>query len=328
LRLGRKGTILVASFWLLAILSMLAIGIAFRISLEARLNRYFIDGTKALYLAKAAVYKAKELLSRDTNAYDSLRECGVILPREEKPEGDPAALFVNMKLGEGSFSVVYKEGGAAYPGMADEERRININTASQETLERLLGTEKAEVASAIIDWRDADDAPLPKGAENEYYQLLEHPYACKNASFTVTEEMLLVKGMTPELFNSIKDYVTVFGAGKVNVNTASERVFVSLGMTDALSKKIVDFRSGSDGISGTADDNVFTSVDIESVVPALSNEEVFAIGNLKNSFTTKSDYFKIEAEGSVEKSRTKKKLICVIKRDEAGAVPLIYYREL
>jgi hypothetical protein len=56
-----------------------------------------------------------------------------------------------------------------------------------------------EIADSIIDWRDTDEQVSATGAESEYYQSLQPPYQCKNGPFETVEELLLVKGMTPEL---------------------------------------------------------------------------------------------------------------------------------
>src|SRR5262249_12987180 len=56
-----------------------------------------------------------------------------------------------------------------------------------------------EVANAILDWIDADDQLRTNGAEDEYYQTLQPPYHCKNAPLDSLEELLLVRGVTPEL---------------------------------------------------------------------------------------------------------------------------------
>jgi len=93
---------------------------------------------------------------------------------------------------------------------------------------------------AIIDWVDYGDgdAEEPEGAESEYYQGLESPYACKNGPMTSIEELLLIKGITPELYfgdpeqeqEPLSEYLTVHGdwQGRVNVNTAREEVIAAI----------------------------------------------------------------------------------------------------
>ncbi len=93
---------------------------------------------------------------------------------------------------------------------------------------------------AILDWLDYNDsdAEEPEGAETEFYQGLENPYSCKNGPMTCIEELLLVKGITPELYFGdseqeqapLSEYLTVHGdwRGRVNVNTARVEVIAAI----------------------------------------------------------------------------------------------------
>ncbi len=76
-----------------------------------------------------------------------------------------------------------------------------------------------DTAEAILDWLDEDDEPRDYGAETEYYMTLPTPYAAKNGPLDSIEELLLVKGVTPEL---------LFGAdvNRNGVVDASEQQFV------------------------------------------------------------------------------------------------------
>jgi type II secretory pathway component PulK len=98
-------------------------------------------------------------------------------------------------------------------GLEDESTRLNINillTADElipdggrTLLMALPGMETLEdpesIADAIMDWIDEDDEPREYGAELEYYQTLQPPYAPKNGPLETVEELLLVRGITPEL---------------------------------------------------------------------------------------------------------------------------------
>jgi len=83
-------------------------------------------------------------------------------------------------------------------GLVDEASKLNLNTASQSMLEGLPSI-TAELAAAILDWRDEDDEPLEGGAETETYQLRDPSYVCKNAPFETVEELALVHGATWEI---------------------------------------------------------------------------------------------------------------------------------
>lgn len=55
------------------------------------------------------------------------------------------------------------------------------------------------IADAILDWIDTDTDPRPSGCEDEYYSTLPSPYACPNQPLQSVEELLLVRGVTPQL---------------------------------------------------------------------------------------------------------------------------------
>jgi DNA uptake protein ComE-like DNA-binding protein len=106
-----------------------------------------------------------------------------------------------VQLGDGFFWILnpsLDDDSAYYFGIRDEASRINLNSATTDVLLKLPGT-TAELAASIVDWRDGDSDVTPGGAESEYYLLLADPYYCKNAPFETVEELVLVKGASPQL---------------------------------------------------------------------------------------------------------------------------------
>lgn len=285
-----KGAILIVALWMLAILTVFAVGLGHRMSMEIKIVGFYLDRLKAESLAKAGLRraieeKAGELRQGMSTDIDALSESWA-----NNPE-----LFKKISLGDGTYTVSYefmeeetekKEAMTLY-GMMDEESRININTAPFEVLTNLFLSKEHDassakgMAAAIIDWRDEDsyvgvdpDTKLPIGAEDEYYQDLKSPYNCKNKEFEIVEELFLVKGITPEVFYGedidedgileqfevgIQNSVTVHGSGKVNINTGSRTVLAALfGEAFAeLPDRIIEYRRGMDGDIGTDDDRWF-----------------------------------------------------------------------
>jgi general secretion pathway protein K len=88
------------------------------------------------------------------------------------------------------------------------------------------------ITEAVIDWRDADENPTGGGgAEDGIYDSRQPPFRTPNRPFYSISELLLVEGMTPELYRAIEHHVTVWpldGTGSINVNTASPNVLRSL----------------------------------------------------------------------------------------------------
>ena len=84
---------------------------------------------------------------------------------------------------------------------------------------------------AVRDWIDADgEVSGAGGAEDEDYLGQKPPYRAANQLMKSPSELLLVKGMTPELYTALEPYVTALPASNtpINVNTASEPVLMSL----------------------------------------------------------------------------------------------------
>lgn len=89
---------------------------------------------------------------------------------------------------------------------------------------------EAPVTQAILDWLDADaEVRFPNGAEDAYYLKLDHPYRAANRPFSDVSELLLVRGVTPEVYARLLPFVTVLPAETaININTAPAEVLMSL----------------------------------------------------------------------------------------------------
>lgn len=93
-------------------------------------------------------------------------------------------------------------------GLEDESSRLNLNSlviadtyatnGGREMLMSLPGM-TVDIADAIMDWIDDDDDTREFGAEFDYYQSLGSPYEPNNGPFNTVEELLLVRGVVPEL---------------------------------------------------------------------------------------------------------------------------------
>ncbi|HZL91455.1 MAG TPA: hypothetical protein VFB96_24010 [Pirellulaceae bacterium] len=93
-------------------------------------------------------------------------------------------------------------------GLEDESTRLNLNVLP--TIEQtipgagvtlLMGLPgmTEDVADAILDWLDSDEEERELGAETAYYTGLSPAYGAKNGPLETVEELLLVRGVTPEL---------------------------------------------------------------------------------------------------------------------------------
>ena len=119
----------------------------------------------------------------------------------------------------------------------DEGGKINLNTVNDESKDIFLdlltsnGIEEEDadvIVDSTIDWIDKDDWHHINGAESPYYESLAEPYEAKNAKFDSIEELRLVKGVTSDVYESIRSFITVFGSDKINLNFADKEVLVSI----------------------------------------------------------------------------------------------------
>ncbi len=130
--------------------------------------------------------------------------------------------------------------------------------------------EEAEaLLDAMADWVDKDDNERAQGAEEAHYRAGNPSHGCRNDKIPQLEELLLVKGMTPEILygdrehEGIADYVTVAGEdGKINLNTAPLPVLQALSpeMTVELAQELIDFREDKRNLEALAQINWYTSV--------------------------------------------------------------------
>ena len=197
--------------------------------------------------------------------------------------------LVDVPLGSGKISVK----------ITDNERKFNINTvANNQALMNealtVIGTDAGEIPTIIAsiqDWIDKDDEMHPSGAETEYYQSLDQPYSAKNGPIDDLSELLLIKGVTAEIYwgpnstNHAKnifqsknpvsrggliptaqlvsagliDVFTPVSSGRLNINTCSALELRMTGMDESSAQHIIQLRAGPDGVDGTEDDVPFSS---------------------------------------------------------------------
>jgi len=332
---SNKGSILIISLWSLCLLAVFAVtlgyGVRQKIALVAKLD----ERSQLSLIADAGVRKAiAELRKEEERTYDSLNDLW----------SNNQAAFCDVSLGAGAFSVCYdyRDEDAQIPqiryGLIDEERKININKMHKDVIERLfrvgLGLEEIQaqdLAASIVDWRDSDsELSVPVGsAEGIYYRNLTYPYEAKDAEFEVLDELLLVKGMTQGLFEIIRDYVTIYGSGKVNVNTASASALLALGLNDGIVDKIIKFRRGKDNAPGTADDDFFdTPASIVAKLSQafeLSDSDVAQLSIIREQYlVTRSENFMIKSVAKLINRKISIEAYSAVKR-ESGKI--LYWQE-
>lgn len=217
--------------WLAAALAAIAFSLANTVRGESERSAAAVDGVRSYYLAEGAIERALLYMdwSGHTQPDGTTRYWSYIIPsvRMEFPSGEATVEFI------------------------PETAKLNVNYAPPEELYRMLtalGADPARartIAMGIVDWRSRPE----EGATefDQYYLSLTPSFPSRHASFEETEELLLIKGMTPELYygnfdrddkgrlrprGGLRDCLSVYGTGgAVDVNTAEPAVLAAIGLS-------------------------------------------------------------------------------------------------
>lgn len=204
----RRGYVLVAVLLVIVVLSLAAYRFADAMGAEYAVAYRVTETAQAKAFAVSGVHYAAGMLA-DPNAvantlggnpYDNPQYFSNVAVGGDKPRGGGKFALVNLAdggadAGDVRYSVRY--------GVSDESGKININalirldgggTVLQGVLMGLPNMTE-EIADAITDWVDSDDDPRASGAESGSYST----YRAKNGPLSSLDELLLVRGVTPEL---------------------------------------------------------------------------------------------------------------------------------
>jgi general secretion pathway protein K len=317
----RDGFVVIVVLCMVMLLSVLLLGFHHKARADLLSVDHFRRSEQALHYARAGLQIAIAALQDR---------------QEEK-------LWLDLLSGENTFNM---DEGKCSVTVSDETGKLNVNVLKDKKgklnrakidqvlrLFDLLNQQKNAqpkisygLVSSMIDWIDCDDqvTSLPfirygaKGAESSYYTKSKPSYACKNDLLETTEELLPVKGMTPEIYDRISDYITVYGEGKININFAPALVLRSLSeeVDAGLAQLIIDRRKLAP----------FGSVAELRELPGM-RDSIYQ--TIRRSTTVKpgSEHFQIVSQGCVDElDRT---VIAIVHTNPATKnVEIVLYKEL
>jgi len=329
---SEKGAVLIFTLVMLAVLSALTINLSSKMNHEILLLKNASDYLKASSLAKGGVDYAVALLKMDEDfEVDWLGEGWA---EEAELTFDEGILKVNVTDESGKINLNYLYTG----GKKDKNLRI------EQMLELCdnIGLDYAVIA-AIIDWIDGDEeiyellsvtAGENKGAESEYYKELPIPYPCKNSAFDTNEEVMMVKGIERERYygeEGLKNFVTVFSSGKININTAGEQVLKSTFQASLASSSEKDKTEVFEPIDDIAIALImeWRTDNMISDISQLEEQNFFSeevVNKIKTSgmFDFKSNFFKIESSAKVGK--IEKNITVIVERSRTD-IKIKYWNE-
>jgi hypothetical protein len=210
----RRGVVLLAVLVVIVLLTLAAYQYSELVLAEYKAADSYSRSAQARALADSGVQYVAALLSSPDNITNLLN--GNPYDNAQDFSGIAVGSSDHPRL-QGRFSILAlldpdDPAVSAQPyrfGVADESGKINLNALLQldssgqvahDMLMKLApNTLTEDIINSILDWIDPDDNPRSNGAENDYYSGLSPPYRCKNGPLDSLEELLLVKGMTPQL---------------------------------------------------------------------------------------------------------------------------------
>jgi general secretion pathway protein K len=349
----QSGIALIIVMCAIAVFSALAAALVFSMKVETRLARNADDEQQLLWLGRSGVEYARWILAQSSSVagepYDSLNQVWAGGPGGGGESNSPLSgiSLDNFPVGQGTVSLK----------IVDLERKANINTATQPEIQQaltLMGVDADDisvVSDSILDWIDPDDEPRIAGAESDYYLGLAPPYHAKNAPVDDLSELLLVKGVTPEMFNGgsasnnaaaqpqkpklgfgkalgqppdypfgLKDLFTPISSGRININTADENVLQLIpGVDNNAAETIIKQRSGPDGVDGTDDDTPFRNPN-ELAAAGISPQAMQQIGNL---CTVRSSAFEVHITAHIGDSS--REFIAILYRNSGTDIQVVSF---
>ncbi|WP_295442117.1 type II secretion system protein GspK [uncultured Thiodictyon sp.] len=200
-----RGIALVLVLWVLALLTVIAMGMTAAQRTETALTENVIADARFRALAEAAiVFTVGTFLTPVVPGDVGLGSGG-------PPGGPDTADWVP----NGAPRTWVFDGNALRITVSNEKSRINLNQATAPVLSALLialgvaEQEAAAIAEAIVDWRDEDDLKGLNGAEDQDYADAGRSLGAKDAPFVAVEELQQVLGVSRAIYQRLAPEVTV-----------------------------------------------------------------------------------------------------------------------
>lgn len=277
------GQSLIVSLVLLGFLTAVMGTVTVELLTESSISNARHSEVTAYYIARAGIEAGmNQLLLAKSPGYEGL---GDAWHSSQNAELRETLLGGNEGHAVGLYKVACfdVDSGQERIGIADEESKLNINTAEPAQLQRLDPAFTSDLVNAIVERR-------------------------QQRPFLTLSELNQLKGAPRNLVTKDREsLLTVWGDGKVNINTAPRAVLASLGVDEEHIKKIEEFRKGA---GGPADMGAFKT---------LGDAGPYLGGIDEKWLTTASSHFSITAQGYlVDDPEIKCKLREVVQRGPDG----------
>ncbi len=234
-RRSRRGFVLLAVLWIVAMLAILAVTlrVAGGDGVRAAQNRTWLE--QARWTAEGCVARTRAVL------HDALR-------RDTTGGQDAGRTWASADQLVASAPAMI--GSACTITLRASGTWLDINTADADDIAAVLraaGIAGADSLSAsLLDWRDVDDVARTHGAERAWYGI-ERRYLPRNGSLESVRELYRVKG-----FERLQGLDSLFSVepGRIDVNHAPVAVLASLpGFGDEALARMRDHQARGDRVN-------------------------------------------------------------------------------
>ncbi len=264
------GSALIITLLLVSILVGLVVDFVYEVYIDSSSLSNWGNAQKASLVAESGqVLSSRYLTVIKKYSYTDVREALLPVAMDFGPD---AALMIKIEDENSKFNInsIIRQNGLTNEDALSSLKKLfeylNINS---------------DLSLAIADWIDPDSEPRLTGSED----------IAKNTFLWSVDELKLIEGMDRETFDRISPYITVYGDGKININTADLPVLVSLNkeITETLAKRIIDYRKD-------------TPFEDPSYVQRVSGMEALGM-LLMGKIESKSSYFRIISTARVNEIR-------------------------
>jgi general secretion pathway protein K len=302
-----------------------ALSTALVVAMKSEFNRFYQRTANVLQAEQAYAYlRGAEDLAGMALLFDYDED-----KRRETPRDDLAEIWAQP-----TTPYALEEGGWLVGELEDLQGRFNLNflverapqergkprfTVAQAQFIRLLQAleeppvseqEAILITESITDWLDRDENPSADGAEDDYYFSRTPAHRTANRPMASVSELRAVAYMTPEIYQALAPWVTVWPQtpAPLNIHTAPAMVLRSINADQDLSPL-----SAADGLSLEEYREATGFADLDDFL----NNPVFGdkkqqMEGVKKLLGQDSSYFLLQAE--VEVADRNMRLYSVLQR--------------
>lgn len=220
---NKRGNILFLTLIILTILSILIIEFSYKIYTSVNAFHNWEQGEKLSYIAQSGIRLGAKIIEENL-----ILQNKIILSSEDYPQ-------INKILKE---NLIIQ--------LEDENAKFNLNklisfsgSINEEIYKAfccLLNQLNLpyQIADRLVDWIDLDHEPRIENSEKE----------AKNAPLDSIDELLIIPGISTEVYKKLLPYVTIYGNGLININTAPKPILMCLSeeITEDLARRIIEHR--------------------------------------------------------------------------------------